>query len=266
MSKVAVVESGSGPALVCLHGIGSSSASFRAQMEGLEGEMRVVAWDAPGYGASEDPEEGPSGMQSYVRAATELLEASGRSVYLLGVSWGGVIATLIAASRPELLEGLVLVSASRGSARSRESAEAMRARADELDRLGATDFASKRAPRLLSPRADVGLRQRVGAEMALSIRPAGYRAATDAMAATDTTGILGQIRVPTMVICGSDDEVTGMAESEALAASIPDATLVVVDGAGHLVNQEASRAVNAWVGAFVELREGLRRPPTGATS
>ena len=46
------LEAGSGPALVLLHGIGSAAASFRHQLEALSARFRVVAWDAPGYGAS----------------------------------------------------------------------------------------------------------------------------------------------------------------------------------------------------------------------
>lgn len=41
-----------GPLLVCLHGIGSSSAAFAPQLEGLAPHARVIAWDAPGYAKS----------------------------------------------------------------------------------------------------------------------------------------------------------------------------------------------------------------------
>jgi len=44
-------EAGAGPALVLLHGIGSSSASWLFQLESLAG-YRLIAWDAPGYGGS----------------------------------------------------------------------------------------------------------------------------------------------------------------------------------------------------------------------
>src|SRR5438067_13940226 len=44
-------EAGAGPALVCLHGIGSSSASWLFQLESLAG-YRIIPWDAPGYGGS----------------------------------------------------------------------------------------------------------------------------------------------------------------------------------------------------------------------
>src|SRR5207248_11601667 len=45
-------ESGNGPALVCLHGIGAASAGWLLQLETLKG-YRLIAWDAPGYGESQ---------------------------------------------------------------------------------------------------------------------------------------------------------------------------------------------------------------------
>lgn len=59
MSAVHVEEAGDhGPLLLCLHGIGSSSAAFAPQLAELSAYARVVAWDAPGYAKSPDP-EGP---------------------------------------------------------------------------------------------------------------------------------------------------------------------------------------------------------------
>src|SRR5260370_39819227 len=46
------LEAGTGPPLVLLHGIGSAAASFRHQLQALSARFRVVAWDAPGCGAS----------------------------------------------------------------------------------------------------------------------------------------------------------------------------------------------------------------------
>ena len=51
---VHVVDSGTGPTVLCLHGIGSSSAAFAPQSDALGHELRFLAWDAPGYAASPD--------------------------------------------------------------------------------------------------------------------------------------------------------------------------------------------------------------------
>ena len=63
---------------------------------------------------------------------------------------------------------------------------------------------------------------------------------------------LADIRVPTLVVVGEDDTLTPPAEAEALVAGIPDATLVRLDGAGHVSNLEAPDAFTAALRAFLE--------------
>ncbi|MEU0066529.1 alpha/beta hydrolase, partial [Streptomyces albidoflavus] len=103
-----VTEAGTeGPLVLCLHGIGSSSASFAAQLAGLSPVARVVAWDAPGYGRSADPDTAP-GLDGYADAAAGLIRARGGSAHVIGVSWGGVIALRLALRHPDLVASLVV--------------------------------------------------------------------------------------------------------------------------------------------------------------
>jgi pimeloyl-ACP methyl ester carboxylesterase len=246
------VEQGDGPLLLCLHGIGSSSRSFARQLDELSAGHRVVAWDAPGYAKSPDPDEAP-GLAGYARAAAGLIEELGAPAHLLGVSWGGVIACQVALERPELLRSLILVGASRGSGRDPEAAAAMRQRGAWLAQQGADRLARQRAPRLLSPSADLALVQEVTQIMAEAIRLPGYEYSSAAMAEADLSPRLAEIAVPTLVLCGDEDMVTGPAESQALAAGIRDAVQVSLRGAGHVANQERPEALNAWVASFIHI-------------
>ena len=88
------------------------------------------------------------------------------------------------------------------------------------------------------------------------VRPAGYRAAALALAATDLTSLLPNISVPTLVIHGADDAIVPLATGRELAAAIPGAQLHVIAKAGHVSNQEQPAAFNAAVRAF--LRERTR--------
>lgn len=250
------VERGQGQPLLCLHGIGSSSAAFAPQLAGLADEHRVVAWDAPGYGSSADP-DGPPGMSGYADAVAELVKELGEPVHLLGVSWGGVIAIQVALSYPELLRSLLLVGASRGAGRSAEAAERLRRQAELLAQSGPEEFARQRAPALLSAHADPALVERVVETMAAAVRMPGYGYSTEAMAETDHSDRLAQVSVPTLVLCGAEDTVTGPAESQALTDGIPDAVSVSVAGAGHLANQEKPESVNAWITSFLPIIERL---------
>jgi len=251
-STVHFEEKGAGPLLLCLHGIGSSSKAFAPQLEGLSSELRVLAWDAPGYGESPDLAASMD-VAGYADAAAELILRAGAPAFVLGVSWGGVIAAHLALRHRQLVEGLILVSASRGSGRDAASSAAMETRVAQLEELGPGPFAARRAPALLGSGTSPEMVQQVVDHMAEAIRLDGYRSAARAMAATDLTPRLREIDIPALVMCGSEDRVTGLSESEALASGLPFATLVVLRGFGHLLNQEAPDAVNAWVASFVSV-------------
>ncbi|OLT11173.1 hydrolase [Actinomadura sp. CNU-125] len=245
-------EAGDGPLLLCLHGIGSSSASFAPQLAAFADRMRVVAWDAPGYADSPDPDTAP-GIDGYADIAAALIAARGHGeAVVLGMSFGGVIAARLAQRHPRLVRALILGDSTRGSGRSPEQAAAMRGRAAELAEHGADAFAAVRARRLLRHDAPEPEAVRAAAGDGVAVRLPGYAHAADAMAATDLDGTLGAIGAPTLVLYGEADRVTGARESEPIAAQIPGAVLRTVPAAGHLANQENPAAFNAAVAAFLD--------------
>jgi 3-oxoadipate enol-lactonase len=259
VSPIHVVDAGSGPTLLCLHGIGSSSASFAPQLDELAGELRLLAWDAPGYARSADPVEPPD-LDAFADAAADVLQQRDTGpAHVLGVSWGGVIAMRLAIRRPDLVRSLILADSSRGSGRDAGQAAAMRARVGELSEQGAAEFARRRGHRLVSERAPAELVEGVTATMAGAVRLPGYGYAAASMADTDLTAALADIKVPTLVLCGAQDAVTGVAESQALAGGIPDAVFVTIRGAGHLANQEAPASFNAWLSSYIHIVERLYR-------
>ncbi|TSB17519.1 alpha/beta fold hydrolase [Streptomyces benahoarensis] len=242
-----VAETGAdGPTLLCLHGIGSSSAAFAPQFASLGDRLRLFAWDAPGYGASADP-EGPLDLDGYADTAAALIRARGGPAHVLGVSWGGVIALRLAARHPDLVASLIVASSSPGSGTDAEKAAAMRTRATELAALGPRAFAERRGPRLVSDAAPAALVRRVTDTMATAVRLPGYGHAAEAMAATDLRGELPGIAAPTLVLCGDLDRVTGPGASQLLAGALPRSAYVIVKDAGHLANQERPEAFDAWV-------------------
>jgi pimeloyl-ACP methyl ester carboxylesterase len=238
-----------GAPVLLLHGIGGSSASFGAQLGALAPSYRALAWDAPGYGASPDPTR-PPGMSGYAGSAAAVLEQHGAG-HLVGVSWGGVIATRLAAQRPDLVRSLTLADSSRGAGRTPEGAAQMVARADQLAELGAGAFARSRGPRLPAPGAPASLVDAVVATMA-AVRLPGYRYAAQSMAETDHSALLARIAVPTLVLVGEQDRVTGVAESRRLAEGIAGARLCVLPGAGHAANQECPQEFNHLLVGFLE--------------
>lgn len=236
-----------GPLVLCLHGIGSSSAAFAPQTGALAAAgHRVVAWDAPGYGRSADP-DGDLTLDDYADTAAAVIRARAADAHVVGVSWGGVIALRLATRHPELVASLTVADSTPGSGTSPEKAAAMRARVPELERLGPRAFAEERGPRLLSPDAPPELVRRVVDTMADSIRTPGYRQAAESMAATDLRGELADVTAPTLVLCGDQDRVTGPDASQVLAGGLHRTAYVIVKDAGHLANQERPEHFNAWL-------------------
>jgi pimeloyl-ACP methyl ester carboxylesterase len=243
---LAVTDEGSGRAVLLLHGIGGSAASCAGVAAALVASgARAIAWDAPGYGESADP--GDDADVDYPARVLALLDDLGLDrVDLFGTSWGGVIATEVAARAPERVRTLVLADSTRGSGTAPDKAAAMRSRVADLAGSGAEAFAAARAPRLVAPDCDPAVADAVRAEMA-RVRLAGYRGAAEYMATTDTAELLPALSVPTLVLVGEHDVVTGVAESRLLADRIPGARLVVVPGAGHAALTEKPAEVAAAV-------------------
>jgi 3-oxoadipate enol-lactonase len=252
---VAYRRSGAGArhTLLLLHGIGSNSRSFSAQLAGLGGEFDVVAWDAPGYADSADPPANFS-MADFAESAAGLLAALGwRRAHIVGHSFGGVIAQVLYQRHPESVRSLVLADTNAGSGTlpEPERSERIRRRLSDLETLNPRDMAERRAPNLVPPDAPAGLLQELIDVMA-QIRPAGYAAAALAMGTADTRDQLARIDVPTLVLHGERDAVIPASTGTELAAAIPGARLVIIPGAGHASNQQTPGSYNQAIRDFVE--------------
>jgi pimeloyl-ACP methyl ester carboxylesterase len=120
----------------------------------------------------------------------------------------------------------------------------MRARVTELSVEGPERFAAVRAPRLTSPSCDPAVATAVRDEMS-RVRLAGYGGAAEFMAVTDTGKLLAGLDVPTLVLVGEHDRVTGVAESRLLADTIPGAHFALIPDAGHAAVTERPAEVAA---------------------
>ncbi|VIO72937.1 3-oxoadipate enol-lactonase 2 [Bradyrhizobium ivorense] len=219
---------GQGPALLLLHGIGSSRTGWDHQISRLKNSFTCIAPDLPGYGDSPDPAE--PGLGAIVRGLAAVLD--GRSAHVIGVSFGALAALAIARTYPSLVKSLVLADATLGKARERDSD---RERWLMHRRALAGNLASRsleRAGEIAAPGAPVGVIEEIAAHMRRA-RPAGYLAVAQAIFETDAVPWLDRIVQPALIICGDQDSVTGLGVSEALAKHLPRAKLVEVAGAGH---------------------------------
>ncbi|MDI9979556.1 alpha/beta hydrolase [Rhodococcus sp. IEGM 1307] len=244
-ARVGARTKGRGRAVLLLHGVGSASASFWAQFETFNHEFELIAWDAFGYGDSSDPAAEPC-LDDYAAAAAALLDARGHEdAHVVGVSWGGVVATRLAMRHPKRVRTLALVSSTYGRKNNAAVREGFGSRIAALERDGVRLWAQARVDRQVSRHASLELRRRIVENAVASVRLPGFTAATRTLADTDHRPALDAVQASTIVLCGDQDEITGPAESRVLADGISGAEFLLVPGGGHLLNQDQSGVVNA---------------------
>lgn len=245
-------RTGIGPPLLLLHGGWSDSRDWRPQLAGLADAFDVVAWDAPGCGGSDDPAAGAD-LGAYADAAAGLVAALGLDrPHVLGASFGGGLALEVLRRHPGLPRSLVLVGAYAGWAGSLPPDE-VRARLDraraEVSRPPAEWAAGYLDGFFAGPVAE-GVREEVLAIMR-DVRPAGLMAMLEAFAAADLRPVLPRVTIPALILAGAEDARSPRPVAEALHAGIPGSELVLVPGAGHLLNLEAPEAFDAEVRRFL---------------
>jgi pimeloyl-ACP methyl ester carboxylesterase len=250
------LEAGSGPALVLLHGIGSAAASFRYQLEALSARFRVVAWDAPGYGASTPLAIEHPDTSHYAAALDAWLGALGIDrCHLVGQSLGTLIAARFAAEQPRRVLSLTLASVARGHGRlpRPERQRLLAQRLDDLTQLGSHGMAAKRGPRLLGPEATETMRRTV-IEVMARIPAEGYAQAAHMLSTGDITADLARLSAgsPLQIIVGQVDVITPPAGNLEIAAAFPAASVHVIPGAGHTLYLEKPEEFNRLVSAIAE--------------
>jgi pimeloyl-ACP methyl ester carboxylesterase len=222
--------------LVFLHGVGGGHHAWDRQLPWFaERGFAAHAWDQPGYGESALVE--PYDLEQVSAALKRLIEALGEGpVVLVGHSMGGFIALETYARHPEVIKALVLcfTSAAFGGASGDFAKQFVAERLAPLDAgKSMAEMAAKLMPAMAGTKSDpagLALAQRVMARIA----PATYRKAVALLTTFDRRALLPTIKVPTLLVAGSDDRTAPASVMERMAAKIPGAEYVLLEGCGHL--------------------------------
>jgi pimeloyl-ACP methyl ester carboxylesterase len=233
-----------GGVLVLLEGMGGDIPGWRRNVPRLAERRRVVAFDFRGNGRSDAP-DAPLSMATLVDDTVGLLDHLGVDrAHLYGMSMGGMVAIESALSHAERVRSLVLAATHAGPARASVPA---RRRSVPKDRpylaLYSRRFAAEH-PDHVAEDILVGSQQRQSAS-------AGRRQ-WEAVQAWDAWDRLGDIRVPALVLHGTEDDIVDVANARRLAAAISGAELVLLEGAGHLYHSEQPEAADRAVNAFLD--------------
>lgn len=237
-------ETGDGEAVVFLHGLGGSRTAWDPQLASLGQTFRCVAWDMPGYGASE-PHESLS-YESIAESVIALLDELEVDVaHLVGESFGGMHALHTAIAFPNRVGRMALTNTSPAFGMDgTDPQEWKQNRLGPLDKGQIpADFAEKVLSAIAGPLL-VG--DAMAARVAAFARISGpaLRASIECLPHNDVRAQLGSIDCPTLVIAGELDEETPVSYATALADGLADSELVVLSGVGHLAASEAPGKFN----------------------
>jgi len=217
----------------------------------LSDEFRVISWDAPGAGRSDEPPDECT-LADWSRYLERFLNALGiRQAHLVGLSWGGVLAQEFYRRHADRVSRLVLADTYAGwkGSFSPSVVEQRLSRCERDSYLTPAEFAARWAPEMFSPAAPPSLLAEMAAVFA-DFHPHGFRLMARSLADTDTRGILPTIKVPTLLLWGEHDARSPLSVAQLLQRGIPRAELQIIPQAGHVSNMERAETFNALVRRF----------------
>ncbi|WP_328751549.1 4-carboxymuconolactone decarboxylase [Streptomyces sp. NBC_00285] len=244
------------PVLILGPSLGTTWHMWDRQVPDLVRQWRVFRFDLPGHGGAHAYPVGSVGDLTDRLLAT--LDQFGVQRFgYAGCALGGAVGMELALRHPERLASLALIAASPRFG----TADEFRQRG-VIVRTNGLDPIARTSPDRWFTSGFAAAQPAItewAVQMVRTTDPGCYIAACEALAAFDVRADLASVGVPTLVLAGSDDQVTGPAEARTLVAGIPDARLAVVPGASHLVPVEQPAAVTdllvrhfstAWQPAF----------------
>ena len=220
--------------LVLLPGLLCDSAMWEPQLEGLADIADFFVADLTEYETISD------------MAKSVLRDAPWKEFALAGLSMGGYVAQEVVRQAPQRVKKLALLDT-----RSRPEEPAETERRQQFIKLaqterGFTPVTTRLLPLLLHPsRVKEAALVDVIRDMAERTGIEGYvRQQTAIISRPDFRPHLAKIQCPTLVLCGREDQLTPVADSEVIAKAIPGAKLVVVEECGHMSTMERPKEVN----------------------
>jgi 3-oxoadipate enol-lactonase / 4-carboxymuconolactone decarboxylase len=233
------------PVVAFSNSIGTTLEMWDAQARALSGRYRVLRYDTRGHGRS-PVRDGPATVDDLADDLAALLTALGiERAHVVGLSLGGMTAQSLAARHGHRVDRLVLMATAAHLPGGWEE-RAATVRRDGMGAIVDAVIARWFTPAFRTAPEVTALRDRF-----LANDPEGYAICCGAIAAMDLRPALPSIAAPTLIVAGADDPATPPAMGETLRAGIPDAELLVLPRAAHILAIERAELVNARLLAFL---------------
>jgi 3-oxoadipate enol-lactonase len=253
--SMAFVDSCDKLTLLLIHGFPLNSSMWSPQIDELADYVRIIAPDLRGHGNS-DSVKRPYAMSLLADDCADLLGHLGVSTpfVVCGLSMGGYVALEFYRRYPEHVAGLVLTATRAGADSAEGKANRDKAAAD-IDENGLDGLIDGMLPKLVAPKTAVSDPDIIDfiREIMESTSDEGAIGALMGMKTrSDSTDLLAEIDVPTLIIHGKDDQIIPVSEAEAMHKAIKNSKLVVLENAGHMLNLEQVDAFNDALIDFLE--------------
>jgi len=241
--------------ILFIHGFPFDKSSWQPQMEFLKTSHRVIAYDIRGFGKSTPGNEKAS-ISIFADDLIKLIDGlQVEKVIACGLSMGGYILLNAANRYPEKFAALIL-SDTQCIADTPEAKEERYKTIEQIKTGGLNDFAEGSVKNLFYQESLETKKEVVEKikDIILSTSPETITGTLEALAGRDETCFsLDNISVPTLILCGKEDKITPLVQSEFLHKGIKNSTLHSIDKAGHLSNLEQPNEFNEHLNHFISV-------------
>ena len=239
--------------VIFLHGFPFDKSMWKSQLDTLKSATRLIAVDLRGFGQSKD-EKSILSMDLFGLDLIAFMDKLNiPKAIVCGLSMGGYIALNVVQKYPERFKGLILCD-TQCNADTVEGREKRFATIEEINSDGPANFNEKFIESVFHPnsfknKADVveNLRN-VVISNPKEIITAGLTALANR---SETCTRLNEIQIPTLIICGNEDQLTPVEKSQAMHEQIPNSELKIIEEAGHVSNVEQPEKFNKYVLDFI---------------
>ncbi len=246
------IARGEGPLVIFLHGIGGEAEAYAPHLD-LPGH-RAVAWNMPGYGAS-DAEAWPPSFASLSLALAGLIGALGAErAHLVGHSIGGMLALEHAVRRPEQVASLTLIGTTPafGGRDDRFKRAFLEARLAPLEAgQDMQQMGEAAAPALVGPECPAEVVSAVAMAMG-RVPQETWRGILECLVTFNRRDDLGGLTVPCCLVAGSHDTNAPARTMARMAEKLPGAEYHELEDVGHMIPQEAPHRVRRILRRFLE--------------
>jgi 3-oxoadipate enol-lactonase/4-carboxymuconolactone decarboxylase len=243
------------PVVAFSNSLGTTLDMWDAVVPHLRGRYRVLRYDTRGHGKSQVLDR-PVTIDDLAADLLGLLDALGIGrVHVVGLSLGGMTGQALAIRHPERVSSLTLMA----TAAHMPSQASWGERAALVRQQGMGAIVEATMGRWFTPEFLKRAPERVAAirKSFVEVDPTGYAVCCGAIGRMDLRSAIGAISAPTLVVAGAEDPATPVAMAEEIRSRVPDAELLVIPGAAHLIAIERPEPLSAYLLAFLDRHREL---------